>query len=104
MKHNEIIQGTNKPIVLVFSEKIDFASLEVSLNDFQKELKHWSLIDIILEDNLAVCGLSQSETVLFPTGKATLEVKWKAEDGIVENADVFPFCIVNRDDKTIMED
>lgn len=99
-----IIQGTNRPIVFTFEESMeDILDIEICLYSNNQEIKHWTLGDVDIDDNRIVCPLTQAETVLFPAGKCTIEVKWMNSYGETLFAKNLVNTIVERYDKTIME-
>lgn len=99
-----IIQGTNNPIIFNFSASMTtIADIEISLYNEEKELKHWTLGDVEIENEKIYAPLTQEETVLFPAGKCYFEVKWMDAFGRTNFAKQIPNTITLRNDKTIME-
>lgn len=103
-----IIQGTNNPLVFTFSDTMDtIADIEISLyietEKGSKELKHWTLQDIEIDENQIIAPIKQEESIKFPEGKCFIEVKWMNAFGRTEFAKVLSNTITKRVDKTIME-
>lgn len=99
-----IIQGTNVPIIFIFPASVaDILAVEVSLYQEKRQLKHWNYCDVTIDDNKIIAPLKQSETILFPSGKCNIEVKWVDADGQVNFARNLVNTIVERFDKTVMK-
>lgn len=97
----EIIQGSNIPIVLEFENDMATASkIEASLNNGDAELKHWSIDDVEIEDNLISLPLYESETMDFEGGTVRLEVKILDADDIIIFYNEIKLKVVSRFDKT----
>jgi len=75
-----IIQGSNEPIVLSFreAENLPASAMSVSLRNERKELKHWSLSDITIEDEgmTYIIPISQQESKEWDEGPCVIEIKW----------------------------
>lgn len=108
-----IIQGSNEPIVLEFdrdmSEVQKFSAVlfkqakALSTNSIDSELKKWSREDAFIEDGKVILGLKEEETMKFPVGVATLEVKW-LDNADVMFADEVQIDVVKWFDKTRLTD
>lgn len=100
-----IIQGSNQPIVIRFGDdiKTNVSDLKVSLYTVGKVLKDWNMEDLNISGENAVAGLTQEETVAFPTGACYIEIKWLDLDGITQFNKIVKDQIVYRSDKRIME-
>ena len=98
----ELIQGTNKPITLTFSEEVDFSDMSVELVNFLGIIKEWKKDELIINGPVVICPLAQEETINFPEGGANLEIKW-IDDGVTEFADLVEIDIVPRMNQTILE-
>lgn len=99
-----IIQGTNIPLIFTFSDDMtDIKDIEISLYTEAKELKHWSMCNIDIDNEIIIAPLTQAESILFPAGKCFIEVKWMDRDGKVNFAKNLTNIIVERHDKTVME-
>lgn len=99
-----IIQSSNKPILIKFSEEVLFPNIRITLwNEKNQKLKEWTKEDIKIEGNIAEAPLTQEETANFPKGIAILEIKWLDNDGKTEFANKERINIVDRNDKEIME-
>lgn len=103
-----IIQGSNLPLMLYFTEDISaITALEVGLycREDCSELKHWSLMDVdIMDDGHSIaCPLTQQETLHFPAGKCFIETKWLDEDDNTFFAKDMITNVIKKHDKTIMK-
>lgn len=99
-----IIQGTNAPIIFTFSDPMDeILDIEISLYNDRVEMKHWSINDVTIEGPTITAPLTQEESIKFPAGKCSLEIKWMDAEGRVNFANNISNTIVSRHDKTIME-
>lgn len=99
-----IIQGTNIPIIFTFLDDMsDIQDIEISLYIETRELKHWSMCNVIIDNEIIIAPLTQAESILFPAGKCFIEVKWMDRDGKVNFARNLTNTIVERHDKTVME-
>ena len=99
-----IIQGTNNPIIFTFSESMNtIADIEISLYTTEKELKHWTIGEVEIEEKQVIAPLKQEETIEFPEGRCFIEVKWMDAFGRTNFAKQISNTIVNRFEKTIME-
>ena len=97
----EIIQGSNSPIVLEFEDNMSTASkIECSLNNGDTELKHWSIDDVVVEENLISLPLYESETMNFESGTAYLDAKILDVDGVIIFYNSFKLKVVNKFDRT----
>lgn len=99
-----IIQGSNEPIIIEFDESIEAIKMEMSLYTRNKELKHWSYSDLVISDKTVKAPLKESETMGYPVGDASVELKWKDQEGYNHFADILHTEIVPRRDKTLMGD
>ena len=100
-----IIQGSNLPIVITFDE--DMSSLvDWSMSLFMEDkrtkeqtlLHHWGLHDITIDGVTISAPLTEEETMSFPVGVATLEIKWLTQDEIIFHSDVIRIRIAGRND------
>lgn len=99
-----IIQGTNNPMVFTFPNSMTtIKDIEISLYTAKKELKHWTLTNVTINNKTIYAPLTQEETVSFPAGECFIEVKWINADGKSEFAGILENEIVSRRDHTIME-
>ena len=86
-----IPQGSNNPLVIEFDEEVVFFELSVSLwsnaTGYKgKPLKIWTLDDITMDGNKAICPLTEEETASFPpsgpsSGSTFVEIKGLDENG-----------------------
>lgn len=100
-----IIQGSNLPIVITFNE--DMSSLvDWSMSLFMEDkrtkthtlLHHWGLNDVIIDGAVISGPLTEEETMNFPVGVATLEMKWLTPDDTIFHSDVIRIRISERND------
>ena len=100
-----IIQGTNNPLIFTFPEEMkSIKDIEICLYSENIELKHWTLTDIVFKDEYTIeAPLTQEESVLFPVGKCTIEIKYMDKTGYTVFAKTINNAIVHRFDHTIME-
>lgn len=101
-----IIQGSNLPVIVEFDSNVsNLVDIHVAIfNTSSETVKHWNKEDIVIDDNLAVCPLTQEETLSFVPGQCTLEVKWMEIDGYVYLSSIIPLTILPRNDKHIIGD
>lgn len=104
-----IIQGSNAPILLTFGSNMesisDFSATLISrrLEDKDAILKQWRKEDVEIAGSDIILPLTQEETLAFPYGVHTLEVKWVNEDdGDILFADAVKIDIEKRVDKTTL--
>lgn len=107
-----IIQGSNAPIVLVFTEEtFDIKDISVALVKDNKViakpdevLKVWSKDDIILDEEefKVLCPFTQEETLNLPKGSAFIEVKWLTSTGEVWCSNITRTSVEKRYDSTIL--
>ena len=62
-------------------------------------LHHWGLNDIEIDDNVIYGPLTEEETMSFPPGVATLEIKWLTQDETIFHSDIIRIRISERNDK-----
>ena len=99
-----IIQSSNVPIVLTFSEDVEnIPDIRVTLWHDKQRLKKWTKDTCLFDERKLFCPLTQQETAGFPAGKCQLEVKWLDADGIPEFARTSILTVAERNDKEIME-
>ena len=100
-----IYQSSNTPLIITFPCDISgIKQLEISLYkvDTRETLKHWSLNDVEIDEDMIICPLLQSETAKFPVCNASLEMKWLDDYNYVKFSDPVDISIKFRQDKTIM--
>jgi hypothetical protein len=99
-----IIQSSNKPIIIDFSEDMTDNKIRVTLWDNKGiKLKEWINADLTIEENIVTASLTQEETANFPECMARLEIKWLNSDGITEFAKNIAIRISDKNDKEVME-
>ena len=98
-----IIQSSNKPIILDFSEDIEGITIRATLWDEKNVLlKQWTNNEMEIDETIAILPLSQEETGKWEGAHAKLEVKWLDRDGITEFAETEILLIDNKNDTTPM--
>lgn len=102
-----IIQSSNKPIILEFTENIENTnihnSFRATLWDKNKnKLKTWTKENSIVHENLIELSLTQIETAEY-TEYVELEVKWLNEDNKTEFTEIETIYIKNQKDKDELE-
>lgn len=95
---NTIVQGSNVPIVIrAYGAKFDsIYDFEASL--FAKDgklLKSWDERNIKKNNTSLILPLEEFETITFPAGVATFELKW-VDNGIIEFAPIKQIKIEER--------
>lgn len=102
--NNVIIQGSNRPILITFSEGIPNV-FEVELYN-SKTVKHWDKDSVILDEdhNRVICSLSQEETLSIKSMEVTLEVKWLDNESLTRFVKSFTIPVIKKFDDTIMEE
>lgn len=100
-----IIQGSNLPIIITFDEDmsslVDWSMSLFMENKRTKEqtlLRHWGLHDIAIDGATVSAPLTEEETVEFPVGVATLEMKWLTQDETIFHSDIIRIRIAERND------
>ena len=100
-----IIQGSNWP--LTFRFKNDMSTVQdISVSLYAKdktELKHWDMEDLQISGNMVVAPISQDESMLFPAGACSIEVKWLAADEYIYHNYIKRSIVDYRYDKTSLE-
>lgn len=95
-----IIQGSNKPIVIVLDENISSATdivVSVSYLANGKCLKHWHKANVtfgtvVVEEETKytiTCPLTQQDTLAFPHGDVVIDLKWLTNGSIEFNGRIF---------------
>lgn len=99
-----IIQGSNAPMLLIFDEDAScFSDLSVLLSRGGRKLRHWTMEDLQIDGSVVTVPLTQEETMVFPEGECTIEVKWLDSEGETQFAEVVRDTIAGRRDKTLLE-
>ena len=77
-----IIQGTNNPITIIFTDTPTDVSVAL-VNEIQT-LKHWAMADLVdAGDGLTfTCPISQEESFGWEEGPCWVEVSWTDADGV----------------------
>ena len=80
-----IIQGTNSPIIFVFSDINDIPETDVSVSLYNeiRELKHWAMSDLeVSEDGMRYdAPITQTESMGFDIGPCHILFKWLDDSG-----------------------
>ena len=98
-----IVQGSNSPLTLRFKEDVSNCQyIEVHLSHLGEELKHWSMEDLVISENIAEAPLLQEETLSFPCGICEIEVKWMDENGTLKFGRKVRDSVILRNDRTIV--
>lgn len=103
-----IIQGSNNPLVIQFDASIaDMPALVVTLwSDTArypyKMLKRWDRDNMTIDNDTAVCPLTEAETKAFPNGDLVIEAKGLDGDGNTIFWDQYALNVKTRRDKIIM--
>lgn len=103
-----IIQGSNNPLVIQFDTSIaDMPVLVVTLwSDTAmyptKMIKRWNTEDMTIEDDTAICPITEQETQHIPNGTLILEAKGLDENGNTIFWDQYPLDVKTRRDRKIM--
>ena len=102
-----IIQGSNNPLAITFDKPVtDVPILVATLWDKYTSsnprlLKTWEKEDMIIEDALALCPLTEEETADMPQNGVVLEVKGLDENGQTVFWQRCGIDVLNRFDRTI---
>lgn len=98
-----IIQGSNTPLTLRFKEDVSNCQfIEVHLSHLGEELKHWSIEDLVINENIAEAPLFQEETLSFPCGICEIEVKWMDQNGKLRFGRTIRDSVTHRSDRTVV--
>lgn len=96
-----IIQGSNSPITLIFSQDMSsIKNFNASIWRGNTMMKRWSMSDINIVKNEIELPLTEKETLDFISGRARVEAKWLPEFGDIELANEVTVDIESRKDKT----
>ncbi len=93
-----MIKGQNTPLTIVMSDNVDASKLHALLYGMTGELVHWTEENAQIEGNTITLPITEEESLTFPPGRATLEVKLLDSEGIVQFLEVFQLEIENRHD------
>lgn len=103
-----LIQGSNVPLTIKFDAAVDsLAALYVTLwcDQYSKQpLKTWSLSDMTVSNDTAVCPLSEEDTIKlpnFPNYKVVVEAKGLDSNGETVFWDAAEIDVKERRDKVI---
>ena len=103
-----IIQGSNNPIVIQFDANIsEMPTLIITLwsdkDIYQpRMIKRWNKSDINMEENIAVCPITEAETKALPPGKLVLEAKGLDDNGNTIFWDQYEVDVKGRRDRNIV--
>lgn len=102
-----IIQGSNNPLVIQFDANIaDMPALVVTLWADTSEcspqiIKQWNTEDMIIDNDTAVCPISEDETKEISVSYLTLEAKGLDSDGNTIFWDQYKLDVKKRRDRII---
>ena len=102
-----IIQGSNNPLVIQFDANIESIPVLVvtlwnsNISCPLKMIKRWDKADMIIDNDTAVCPLSESDTSGLHNGQVVLEAKGLDENGNTLFWDEYKLDIKARRDKII---
>lgn len=99
-----MIQGGNQPLVIQFDAAVDtLPQLVVSLwHDANcQPLKVWYKADMSIDDDTAVCPISEAETAKLPPQRLIIEAKGLDENGNTVFWDQYPIETLHRRDRVI---
>lgn len=106
-----IIQGSNSPIQVQFDDVscIRKYSIALIMADERRRmenviLKHWDTDDLEFAGNTVYAPLTEQETLSFPPGVVSVEIKWIDDDGDIYHSKVFRERIAGRADHTEIGD
>lgn len=98
-----IIQGSNEPVIVEFRVDHEIKKVDIALFDDQDNLvKDWSFDGGDITDNTVVASLTEDETMAFPCGILTLEVKWLDGNDSIWHGNVITVRCSKRSDKRQM--
>lgn len=102
-----IIQSSNKPIILEFTEEIEgsgiFETFRATLWDAEKKkIKTWNKDNSNKHDNIIELPLEQEETAEME-GQVELEVKWLNSDNKTEFSEIETILVKPQNDKNVLE-
>ena len=101
-----IIQGSNSPVQVMFddlSSIVDYSIALIQLDErhhTESVLKHWGTGDLEFDGNTVYAPLTEHETLSFPPGVVSLEIKWIDEDSDIYHTKVYRLRIAPRGDHT----
>lgn len=102
-----IIQGSNNPLVIQFDASVaSIPALVVTLwsdspGRGSQMVKKWELGDMTIDDDTAVCPITEAETKAFPSSQLILEAKGLDGDENTIFWDQYPLDVKRRRDKII---
>jgi len=96
-------QGSNSPLrIRISGDVAAMTNISVLLHDGTTDVKEWEMVDLTIEDGRIFAPLTEAETLAFPTGNLTLEVKWSDGDGIVHIEPLRMIRVEARLDKAVI--
>lgn len=98
-----LIQGTNSPLVIQFDQDVStMAKLVITLWSLTGEkIREWDMDELTIEDDTAICPLTEAETKTYPNTIVTIEAKGIDSDGDMVFWDQMDVKMVKRRDKVI---
>lgn len=98
-----IIQGSKEPLVFRFKEDAsNYQNIEIHLSHLGEELKHWSVDDLTVTENIVRAPLFQEDTLSFPCGMCEIEVKWVDHEGNLRFGRKIRDSVTQRNDRTVV--
>ena len=96
------VQGSNNPLIIEFDESIaDIPKMIISLWSSMggMPLKVWHKSDILIDDNIVICPLTEDETAAFPGYQVEILVKGLDANGYTIFWRRFNVDILHRQDR-----
>lgn len=98
------VQGSNNPLIIEFADSIDnvpkmIISLWSSMGGYGMPLKVWHKSDILIDDKIAICPLTEDETAAFPGYQVEILVKGLDANGYTIFWRRFNVDILHRQDR-----
>ena len=98
-----IYQGSNSPIrVRISGSTSDVTNMSVLLHDGNSDVKNWEYSDLTISDDKIFAPLTEADTMEFPVGMLTLEIKWSDGSGIVHIEPTKSVKVIKRLDTAVI--
>lgn len=98
-----IVQGSNIPIVITFSDDpTAIKDISIVLVKNGKILKQWTKDMLTIDQNEIYCSLTQEETMVFPIGHCEIKLKWLDQDGMTEFSETYYDQVIEWPDRTLL--
>lgn len=100
----KLIRGSNAPIKLTFNEDVEqFPYISILMYKVgKKETISFEKSDLVADGNTLLIPMTQTASIDFGDGLATMEIKAKDADGLVRMYEKVPICIKSRKDETVL--